>query len=154
MEVDRPSSKRWTFCSAISPSGEISPKARTPAAALTATARGRNRAPKTPAARIRISTTPSQSSIAATDIRSLVRPYSSTYRSMRRSAEATTTRVRTQRGPRTDRTRVRSPVPPRGAQRRARAITRRVSSVAHSSCQKPWRAYSAWLSPVTSRTLS
>lgn len=72
------SSKRATFRSATMPSGDSIPNASTAAAALPATARGSQRAPNAPAAMISTMTSPSHTSMAATDTRSRVSPYAPT----------------------------------------------------------------------------
>lgn len=103
---------RVTLLRAITPSGDTSPNASTVTAALPTTARASQRPPATPAAISNTITSPSHSSIVTTDSRSRVSPYASTYRSIRRTAEATTTSVSRHSTPSTTRTKRRSPAVP------------------------------------------
>src|SRR5665647_3177366 len=126
------------LCRTISASGLASARPSTATPTTCTTARGsqppRHRTPATitssrTAARVTSTTT--------TNSRSRVIPKASTYRSIRRSADATTPRVPTQRTPSAAREIIRSRSDSRGARRAATATTARVSAVATTSCANP-----------------
>ena len=156
-EVDLPVvSYRSTLRSAIIPSGDSRPNARTTATALlAATARGSQRRAEHPGRHDQ------HDDQAEPQLhrrhrhpqpRQPVRVHVQVHPAQRGGHDDQRQRTQGSRG--RPRTSVRSRAPVRGAQRRASAITSRVSRVAMSSCQKPWRAYSAYVRPVSFSTLS